>query len=283
MAVLTKLSIEQINRLIEHTKIKFSKVKETKNGITDSTYIGTSTDNKKYVFKIFELSSKEHIKAEISILNALKGLKVLHPISNKIVMFENKPTALFSYIEGDIPTNIDAQQIKEITIFLKKLHSIKGFKPQTRNIYEKSNLLKMIESIDEKERKEFLDRFEVIKNINLENNALIHGDLFPDNAKFIDKKLSGVYDFAQSCYGNAYFDLAVVIISWCFKDNILNMTLFKKVLETYDSNLKIEEITPYVLFASLYYAVQRYVRVNKAKDYKEKLEKFDILKETLDV
>lgn len=282
MGVLTKLSINQINELIKNTDVVFSSLKETANGITDSTYIGTNSENKRYIFKVFETSTKEHIQTEIAILNALEKHKVPHPISNEIVMFEDKPTALFSFIEGKIPKDINIKQIEEISLFLKELHKVDTYKPTNENIYEKSYLLKMIDMIDNENKEEFISRYEFIKDINLENNAIIHGDLFPDNAKFLDNKLSGVYDFAQSSYGNAYFDLAVMLVSWCFKEDKFQLEFLNKALETYNKNLKIKDIEPYILYACLYYALQRYTRVNKAKDYKEKLQRFDILKEILD-
>ena len=283
MGVLTKLTLEEINNLIKSTNVEFISLQETANGITDSTYIGTSKDETRYIFKVFETSTKEHIENEIYILNALENFDVPHPLSNEIVMLEDKPTALFSFIKGKIPKDVNIKQIEEISIFLKELHSVENIKPTNENIYEKSHLLKMMDLVENSEnKKEFENRFEFIKDIDLVNNSVIHGDLFPDNAKFLDDKLSGVYDFAQSCYGNAYFDLAVMIVSWCFTDNEFRLDFLEKALETYDSKLTIKDIEPYVLYACLYYAIQRYTRVNKAKDYKEKLQRFDKLKEILD-
>lgn len=283
LGVLTKLTLEEINNLIKNTNIEFISLQETANGITDSTYIGTSKDETKYIFKVFETSTKEHIENEIYILNALENLNVPHPLSNEIIMLENKPTALFSFIKGKIPKDINIKQVEEISSFLKELHHIENIKPTNKNIYEKSSLLKMIALVENSEdKKEFEKRFEFIKDIDLTNNAVIHGDLFPDNAKYLDDKLSGVYDFAQSCYGNAYFDLAVMLVSWCFKDYEYKLEFLEKALEVYDKKLTIKIIEPYILYASLYYALQRYTRVNKAKDYKEMMKKFDILKEVLD-
>jgi len=283
LGVLTKLTLEEINNLIKTTNIEFISLQETANGITDSTYIGTSEDETRYVFKIFETSTKEHIENEIYILNALENLKVPHPLSNEIVMFKDKPTALFSFIKGKIPKDINIKQIEEISIFLKKLHSLKTIKPSNENIYDKSHFFKMIDMVENAEdKKEFERRFEFIKDIDLSNNAVIHGDLFPDNAKYLDNKLSGVYDFAQSCYGNAYFDFSVMLISRCFKEDKYILDFFQEAIKVYDKNLSIKTIEPYMLYACLYYALQRYTRVNKAKDYKEMLKKFDILKESLD-
>jgi len=92
LGVITRVSIEQINELIKKTNIKFISLQETKNGITDSTYIGTSVNMTKYIFKIFENSTLANVKNKVSILESIKDLKVPKVISKEIVVYENKPT-----------------------------------------------------------------------------------------------------------------------------------------------------------------------------------------------
>ncbi|MGB6329457.1 MAG: phosphotransferase [Halarcobacter sp.] len=282
MGVITRVSIEQINELIKKTNIKFISLQETKNGITDSTYLGTSVNMTKYIFKIFENSTLANVKNKVSILESIKDLKVPKVISKEIVLYENKPTILFSFIEGKIAKKITLKEIEEITTFLFKLHSKKNIKTSNENIYTKDYFEKMLNKTADKNLKLILkNKYQVIRNIDLENNSLIHGDLFPDNAKFIDGKLSGVYDFAQASFGNDYFDLAVLIISWCFDEYTFNERYFEKILEVYSKNRELsiskDEIKEYLLFACLYYTVQRITRENKMKDYKEYQIKFDIL------
>lgn len=282
MGVLTKLSIEEINKLIADTNVKFVSIQETANGITDSTYIGTDKDGIRYLFKIFETSSIEDVKTKRYILNNIKNLKVPRILSPNMQMYKDKPTILFSFINGKIPKEIKIEQVEEIALFFKELHSVKDVKPENQNIYEKSFTEKMISMVENKEDlEEFKNRFELIKDIKLPNNALIHGDLFPDNAKFEGNSLSGVYDFAQSCFGNAYFDLSVMLVSWCFDEEDYKIEYLEKALQTYDTNLTIKQIKPYMLYACLYYALQRYTRVNKAKDFRQKLVMFDTLQKIL--
>lgn len=282
MGVLTKLSIEQINELILDTNVTFVSIQETANGITDSTYIGTDKDGERYLFKVFETSNLEDVKTKRYILNNIKNLKVPRVLSPNIPMYKNKPTILFSFIKGKIPKEIRLEQIKEISLFFKELHNVKNVKPENLNIYEKSYMQKMISMVNKKEDlEEFENRYELIKDIKLPNNALIHGDLFPDNAKFEGNFLSGVYDFAQSCYGNAYFDLSVMLVSWCFDEEDYKIEYLKEALKTYNKNLTIKEIKPYMLYACLYYSLQRYTRVNKAKDFRQKLVMFDTLQRVL--
>lgn len=283
MGSLTKIEISEVNDLLEPSKIKVETLKDTVNGITDSTFICIDKENNKYILKIYENSTVAEVKSEIEILQSLNNLKVPTVLCDNIMIFQNKPVVLFSFIKGKIPKRIDTNQIDKICEFIASLHS-SNLKPKAKNIYSKESFLDMMSTLNVKTNK-YQSRFEFIKNIDLSSNSLIHGDLFPDNVKFIDKNLSGVYDFAQSCYGNAYFDLAVLIVSWCFEDFEFNLILFEQVLETYSTRVKKdickEEIKEYLLYACLYYSLQRFTRVNNLKDHREYLKKFDILREIL--
>lgn len=283
MGVLTKLSLEQINDLIKIENIKFDFVKETLNGTTDSTYIGFAKENKKYVLKLFETSNIKEVQQQILILKSLEEFNVPKVVSKELNLYKKRPVALFSFIEGNIAKSITPKHIEQIVEFLLELHLTKSIKPNNENIYKKRNLFNMIDSIKNSDLKEdLLNRYNKISSISLEDDGLIHGDLFPDNAKFRDGVLAGVYDFSHSCYGNTLFDLAVVIVSWCFNDFEFDKELFNKALQVYGKKRDITQksIKEYLLYASLFYTVQR-VNRNSSKDYKEYLKKFDILEEIL--
>ncbi|RXJ70139.1 hypothetical protein CRV08_00820 [Halarcobacter ebronensis] len=283
MAVLTKLTLDEINSLIADTNISFNHIFETSTGISDTTYIGVSNSDK-YVFKLFENASLRDVKSQIKLLDSIKSLNVPNVLSKDIKLYKNKPFTLFSYIEGSCSYFITLNHLEQITFFLASLHKVEDIKFPKKNIYELSFFNKMLDSLTYCEvKKEIVDKFEKIKVIDLKSSALIHGDLFPDNAKFINGRLSGVYDFTQSCFGNIKFDIAVVIVSWCFNEYSFNNLYFEQIIEKYNnySNKKIEKdsMKIYLLYACLYYALQRLYK--RREDYDEYLKKYEILEKIL--
>ena len=283
MGCLTHIDLAQANKLIAHTSIILTNLLETSNGITDSTYIGTDKTQQRYILKIYEQCSVSEVQNEIDILNHLKSIGVPRVLSEYITLYKHKPVVLYSFIEGKIPKTISKIHLECIASFLSQIHST-HYKSDAKNIYNKSYLETMLNQTNQN-RTEFNKLYSQIKDIELYDDALIHGDLFPDNAKFMNGHLSGVYDFGQSCYGNHLFDMAVVIVSWCFEGFEFNTSFAKHFLRQYNTHRQthytLETIKPYLLYASLYYALQRYTRVNNVKDYKEYLKKFAILQKVI--
>ena len=64
--------------------------------------------------------------------------------------------------------------------------------------------------------------------------GIIHADLFPDNAFFLDGKLSGIIDFYFACTDMLAYDLAICLNAWCFEaDGSFNVTKGRALIEGY--------------------------------------------------
>jgi len=109
-------------------------------------------------------------------------------------------------------------------------------------------------------------------NIQLQNDGIIHGDLFLDNAKFEDDQLTGVYDFSEACNGDFLFDLAVVSLSWCFDKNKINKKKVNILINSYNDSIKYLQFIEYIKYALLYYATARYLNGNDHLSLCKKLE-----------
>ncbi|MFG1345681.1 homoserine kinase [Xanthobacter autotrophicus DSM 431] len=66
--------------------------------------------------------------------------------------------------------------------------------------------------------------------------GVIHADLFPDNAFFLDDKLSGIIDFYFACTDYLAYDVAVCLNAWCFEpDGAYNITKGRALLAGYEA------------------------------------------------
>lgn len=66
--------------------------------------------------------------------------------------------------------------------------------------------------------------------------GVIHADLFPDNAFFLDDRLSGIIDFYFACTDALAYDIAICLNAWCFEpDGAYNVTKGRALLAGYET------------------------------------------------
>lgn len=67
-------------------------------------------------------------------------------------------------------------------------------------------------------------------------SGIIHADLFPDNAFFLDQQVSGIIDFYFACRDALAYDLAICLNAWCFEhDFSFNVTKGKALIDGYNA------------------------------------------------
>ena len=241
-------------------------LKPTSDGQTDTVYLLCD----KYILKLFHTNNKQQIENERSLLNQLSNLKVPQLID--IFKIDNRYCAIYSQIGGKSIKNPTFDHIKQTALFLKQLHK-KTINNNSSNkqLFSKQNLKNMIIKT---QQDIFLELYNSIE-IDLKNDGIIHGDLFCDNAKFKDDKLSGVYDFTQACNGDFLFDLGVVAISWCVTDNQIDHTKVDSLIKHYDNSINKDIFINYIRYCLLYYCVNRYIN---HQDYMELYNRYISLK-----
>ena len=228
MGVFTNLFQDEIDFIEEKYNIKILEIKNIDNGILNSNFY-IKTKNKKYILRIYEANRTiEEEKQELILLDKIADfIPVSTAIKNTdneyISIFNNKKFALFEYIDGNSITKIDTHIIREIAMYIGKLHSFsKGFSfeeynRKTRidfNFYY--NEIKKSE-IDFKFKNELLNSADEISkyDFSILPSGIIHGDIFPDNV-LLDKynNIKVIFDFNESYYAPFIFDIAIVINFW---------------------------------------------------------------------
>ena len=259
LGIKTTISKEQL----PHKYQSYSLV-ETIDGVSDSVYLMGD----KYVLKVFE-NSKYNIESEKLLLNSIRQLRVTQLVD---FFYIGKSLAIvYKQVAGVSLYKPEDIHIKQIAIFLKDFHNLSQSITSSNDMIFTNSYLKM--KIDITQNDELKLHYDNL-NITLKDDGVIHGDLFCDNAKFVDDELSGVFDFSEACRGDFLFDLAVVALSWCFDDDTLNHSKLDTLLLNYETTISIEQFYEYIKYALVYYATMRFI--NK-RDYKSLLKRLENL------
>ena len=228
MGVFTNLFQDEIDFIEKKYKIKILEIKNIDNGILNSNFY-IKTKNKKYIFRIYEANRTiDEEKQELILLDRIVDFipvsTAIKNIDNEYIsIFNNKKFALFEYIDGNSITKIDTHIIREIAIYLGKLHSFtkdisfEKYNRKTRiNFDFYYNEIKKSE-IDFKFKNELLNSADKINgsDFSILPSGVIHGDIFPDNVLLDDyNNIKVIFDFNESYYAPFIFDIAIVINFW---------------------------------------------------------------------
>lgn len=228
MGVFTNLFQDEIDFIEKKYKIKILEIKNIDNGILNSNFY-IKTKNKKYILRIYEANRTiDEEKQELILLDRIVdfipvSIAIKNIDNEYISIFNNKKFALFEYIDGNSITKIDTHIIREIAIYLGKLHSFtkdisfEKYNRKTRiNFDLYYNKIKKSE-IDFKFKNELLNSADKINGFDFSilPSGVIHGDIFPDNVLLDDyNNIKVIFDFNESYYAPFIFDIAIVINFW---------------------------------------------------------------------
>ena len=228
MGVFTNLFQDEIDFIEKKYKIKILEIKNIDNGILNSNFY-IKTKNKKYILRIYEANRTiDEEKQELILLDRIVdfipvSIAIKNIDNEYISIFNNKKFALFEYMDGNSITKIDTHIIREIAIYLGKLHSFTKdisfvkYNRKTRiNFDFYYNEIKKSE-IDFKFKNELLNSADKINGFDFSilPSGVIHGDIFPDNVLLDDyNNIKVIFDFNESYYAPFIFDIAIIINFW---------------------------------------------------------------------
>ncbi len=237
----------------------------TTDGVSQSVYLLGD----RYVLKIFETKDRVEIDNEVALLDEIKSLQIAHIVDR--FMIDDREALVYEQLKGESLSTPTIDEVSQIAKFLREFHSYSnGMESTNEMLYSVERVTSLIDSTGYRPLIRELQRVD----IELNQDGIIHGDLFVDNAKFIDGRLSGVYDFCDACVGDFLFELAVVAISWCYIGEELDIKRVERLLLEYNTPISYTEFKPYIHYALLYYATTRYIG---GRDYGELLFRLKLL------
>ena len=227
-------------------------------GVMDSVYFL----NEDRVLKLFENATEEAVREELKLLVHCECLPLAKP-SGEVFTLCGKPALIYERCHGKSLKSAEIDHLRQIGRFIRDFHTQTATLHGTNErLFEKPRLEEMIRET----KVEIFDTLLKKIALTLRNDGIIHGDLFMDNALFLEGRLSCVIDFTQACNGDFLFDLAVVALSWCDSDEKT-----KALLESYGATVGIEAFRPYCEYATLFYSVNRYLNGGNYQELLEKL------------
>ena len=203
-----------------------------------------------FVLTIFESANVSDLDFFIQLTTMLnqQGLPVPCPIQdadgNAIRTLYEKPALIMPKLPGEHIKHPNAEQCSAIGKILGKIHLVcqssdlehKGSRDLSWLGNTIETLRPMLDSIDGQLLDE-LERFQQITSgLTTLPTAVIHSDLFRDNALFSGNQLTGVIDFNSAGNGYLMYDLAVTANDWCSKaDGSLDQELVTAILTAYQT------------------------------------------------
>jgi len=222
----------------------------TSHGVSATVYL----IGDRYVLKMFDDEyPKEQIESEMALHRRVESLPIPRIIES--IEVAGHPALIYEQIAGESPDVATDEQIVAIGRFLREFHTLTdGYLSDNSALFGIDRVSRMIKETKSTTLKSYLERIEIEPT----EDRFIHGDLFMDNAKFKGDTLCGVYDFSDACYGDIYFELGVVALSWCMHKGLLSEVKIELLLKSYGADIPKEYFEQYINYALLYYATTRY-------------------------
>ncbi len=264
MAVYTRLDRNDIEAFLKPYSLgKLLDYKGVADGIENTNYFVTvehgiepdSSNPQSYVLTIFESQQHDDLPffVELTTLLYERGSPVPSPVRDRhgtaIQTVKSKPALLVPKLPGSHPETPTLKQCRAIGAELARIHqhtlNSKLQHESNRGLTWLSNTAAAIKPLLQDPTDQQLlqepERFQRLcsEHPNALPQAVIHSDLFRDNALFVGEQLSGVIDFNSAGTGYLLFDLAVVVNDWSSRTDALDasfdMTLASAIVNAYRS------------------------------------------------
>ncbi len=269
MAVYTSVSNQELSDFLKNYQIgEILSLTEIPEGVENSNFI-LKTNLNKYILTLYEKRvSISDLPFFMKLIDELfeNGISCPKPIPNLYGNIINrcagKYATIVTFLSGETAQFTNLERCSQIGAMLAKLH-LTTFKIglHRKNLIGPKSWLSILKETDDEsssfpkglKEEAILHIKHIVKTwpVSLPG-GVIHGDLFPNNAMFINDKLTGIIDFYFACNDFYAYDLAICLNSWCFEDNgNFNSEKAKRLLSSYQTKRKLtnDEITALPILA----------------------------------
>lgn len=235
MSVFTPLTLHDVSEFMRQFDLgDVLRIKGISGGSENTNYFVDCTRGA-FVLTLVERGPVQDLPFFISLLDCLKrsGLPVPFVFRNRegtaLLSLKNKPALLQPRLPGEHPDQVNPGQCAALGSLLATLHSANcGLERNSDRgpqwvLTESIPFLHTVWSAEQSWLQPCLTDLQHWLSTTPElPTAVIHGDLFRDNAMFEGNTLSGVIDFYNAATGWTLLELAICVNDWCIDvvDNI---------------------------------------------------------------
>ncbi len=255
MSVYSVVTHTQLNQFFSHYPLgEVLDFEGIHDGIDNTNYFVTTTEGA-FVLTIFESLSSDDLPYFVNLLLYLgkKNLPCPGPELDKqsspLRSLNNKQAAVFNRFPGCAVLMPSIGHCHEIGLHLGRLHRY------THNYVFPINSnhdLRWCKTVFNKIEGHLTAtdcalitdelRFQASNDGADLPKGVIHGDLFRDNALFVDGQLSGLLDFYSAGTGILLLDVAITANDWCHDNGVCNLEKLTALLSAYEMMRPLEQL-----------------------------------------
>ncbi len=254
MGIKESITPDEVSAYFPH--LKSVALIPTDDGVVDTTYI-VKNGLEKVILKKYEKACEVSIAAERTLLQRLNDAGLCVPR----YLQSSGSWHLMSFLEGE-QGNASYAHLKAVGRFLGRMHRATKRRQTSHTPFSKKVVERKYKRVRRSDKVLAL-RLKGLKAFEYCCDGIIHGDLFPDNAK-ISGGSAGVFDFIEAGNGSFAFDAGVTALSWTLKRPQGNRGRVRLFLNSYNRcapmKLSWDRLLQQMRMAALFYAMQRYER-----------------------
>ena len=228
MSVYTTVTSDELSSwLLRYALAPLVDIVPIASGIENTNYFVT-TQNERLVLTLYERLPGEDLPFYLNLMAHLAqhGVPAPMPIADRsgtyFSVLNNKPASLVTRLEGAPQLAPDPSHCEQIGRTLAELHkataTFRGRHANPRGASWRTQAARSVRRFLQPTQLELLNVEMDVQRATARRrlpHGAIHGDLFRDNALFIDHTLSGIIDFGFAATDALAYDLAIAVNDWC--------------------------------------------------------------------
>ncbi len=232
MAVYTEVTFDAAAALIGSVGLgALQSLAPCAGGIENTNYFA-DTASGRFVLTVFERLRAEELPFYLQLMkhHADHALPVPRPHADAsgslLLELAGKPAAIVDRLPGEHHLAPDADDCASVGAVLARMHlSARDFQPAQPNLrglaWWNETVPIVVPHLGAAQAALMHDELAYQRHLATSSayatlpRAAIHGDLFRDNAMFVERTLAGVFDFYFAGVDTLLFDIAVALNDWC--------------------------------------------------------------------